>query len=212
MPGKDADSVWCEKISDRVYIVLAVFCICALLSGSSIAIETPPLDIGAPVDSLKRSELYDSFNEMRHGHRHEAIDIMRPRGTPVRAVTDGVIRKLFFSVPGGVTIYEFDRTATYCFYYAHLDHYAVGLREGMTVSRGEVIGYVGTSGDAAPSAPQLHFAIYLLGPDKRWWKGEAIDPYPILLRAVTGAESKQVLQERGCPYGFSTSSSAAKDA
>jgi peptidoglycan LD-endopeptidase LytH len=197
MPGKDADSVWCEKISDRVYIVLAVFCICALLSGSSIAIETPPLDIGAPVDSLKRSELYDSFNEMRHGHRHEAIDIMRPRGTPVRAVTDGVIRKLFFSVPGGITIYEFDRAATYCFYYAHLDHYAAGLREGMTVSRGEVIGYVGTSGDAAPSAPQLHFAIYLLGPDKRWWKGEAIDPYPILLRAVTGAESSRFFRTAG---------------
>src|SRR5271170_2727103 len=124
MLGKDADSVWCEKISDRVYIVLAVFCICALLSGSSIAIETPPLDIGAPVDSLKRSELYDSFNEMRHGHRHEAIDIMRPRGTPIMAVADGVIRKLFLSRQGGLTIYEFDTSETYCYYYAHLDGYA----------------------------------------------------------------------------------------
>jgi murein DD-endopeptidase MepM/ murein hydrolase activator NlpD len=173
---------------------LALLCICTLLSGLSLASDTPQLDIGAPLDFLKRSELHDSFNELHHGHRHEAIDIMRPRGTPIHSVTYGAIRKLFTSRQGGLTIYEFDRAGVYCYYYAHLDHYAAGLREGMPISRGDLIGYVGTTGDAAPDAPQLHFAIYRLGPDKSWWKGEAIDPYPILLQVVTGNEASSVSQ------------------
>ena len=189
-------------------LVFAVYCVCAFLSAPGLAIETPTPAIGAPLDSLKRSELHDSFNEIHFGHRHEAIDIMRPRGTPVLAVSDGAIRKLFVSVQGGLTVYEFDRSTTYCYYYAHLDHYAAGLREGMPVLRGEVIGYVGTTGDASRSAPQLHFAIYRLGPDKRWWKGEPINPYPILMRTVTGDHSS--LQDLGCPYGFNTSSRAAR--
>ncbi len=175
--------------------VLALLCVCAYLTGSAAAIETPissPVpSIDSPLDSLKRSELYDSFNEIHHGHRHEAIDIMRPRGTPILAVADVVIRKLFLSAQGGLTIYEFDSSETYCYYYAHLDGYADDLHEGMPVLRGDVIGYVGTSGDASPSAPQLHFAISRIGPDKRWWKGEPIDPYPILLRAVAADESAQ---------------------
>jgi murein DD-endopeptidase MepM/ murein hydrolase activator NlpD len=181
------------------YFALALLCVCACFTGSSAAIETPVpspvsgpvLSIDAPLDSLKRSELYDSFNDIHHGHRHEAIDIMRPRGTPIMAVADGVIRKLFLSRQGGLTIYQFDSSETYCYYYAHLDGYADDLHEGMPVRRGDVIGYVGTSGDAEPTAPQLHFAISRIGPDKRWWKGEPIDPYPILLRAVTADESAQ---------------------
>jgi peptidoglycan LD-endopeptidase LytH len=168
----------------RKRVAFAAVCIAALLtSHSATATENPPLKIGAPLDSLKTSELHDSFNEIHNGHRHEAIDIMRPRGTPIRAVTDGVIRKVFISRAGGLTIYEFDRASAYCFYYAHLDDYADQVHEGSRVARGEVIGYVGTTGDASPDAPQLHFAIFRLGPDKIWWKGEAIDPYPILLRA-----------------------------
>jgi murein DD-endopeptidase MepM/ murein hydrolase activator NlpD len=160
---------------------LVALCTCAFLS--SIATESPPLKIGLPLDSLKTTELHDSFNEIHHGHRHEAIDIMRPRGTPVHAVTDGIIRKVFISRGGGLTVYEFDREELYCYYYAHLDRYTDDLHEGLAVARGDVIGYVGTTGDAAPDAPQLHFAIFKLGPDKSWWKGEAIDPYPILMRA-----------------------------
>jgi murein DD-endopeptidase MepM/ murein hydrolase activator NlpD len=170
-------------------LAVAVLCICTFLSSVVKGSEDSPLKIGPPLDSLKTTELHDSFNEIHHGHRHEAIDIMRPRGTPIRAVTDGFIRKVFISRQGGLTIYEFDRESAYCFYYAHLDHYAEKIREGMPVARGDVIGYVGTTGDAQPDAPQLHFAIFKLGLDKSWWKGEAIDPYPILLRAVTGAAS-----------------------
>jgi peptidoglycan LD-endopeptidase LytH len=165
---------------------------CTFLVGLSVAAETP-VNIGAPVGGLRRGELHDSFDEVHFGHRHEAIDIMRPRGTPVLAVTDGVIRKLFVSVLGGLTIYEFDSSETYSYYYAHLNSYAAGLREGMPVSRGELIGYVGTTGDASPDAPQLHFAIHRLSPDKSWWKGDAIDPYPILLRAIDGDASGKVL-------------------
>jgi hypothetical protein len=137
--------------------------LCVSLVGKS---GNPPLKIGSPLDSLKTTELHDSFNEIRHGHRHEAIDIMRPRGTPVRAVTDGIIRKVFISRGGGLTVYEFDRGGLYCYYYAHLDRYTDKLHEGMAVARGDVIGYVGTTGDAAADAPQLHFAIFRLGPDK----------------------------------------------
>ncbi|WP_422307399.1 M23 family metallopeptidase [Candidatus Binatus sp.] len=169
-------------------LVVVLFCLCIFEPGFVTAAEDSQLKIGPPLDSLKTTELHDSFNEIHHGHRHEAIDIMRPRGTPIRAVTDGIIRKVFISRQGGLTIYEFDRSSAYCFYYAHLDHYA-DIREGMPVARGDVIGYVGSTGDAQPDAPQLHFAIFKLGPDKSWWKGEAINPYPILMRAVTEAQS-----------------------
>src|SRR5271155_5897426 len=182
----------------KIYVrdfAFALLCVCACFTDAAAAIETPapsPVpSIDAPLDSLKRSELFDSFNDIHHGHRHEAIDIMRPRGTPILAAVDGVIRKLFLSRQGGLTIYEFDSSETYCYYYAHLDGYADDLHEGLAVLRGDVIGYVGISGDASPSAPQLHFAISRVGPDKLWWKGEPIDPYPILLRAVTADESAQ---------------------
>jgi hypothetical protein len=193
-------------------LIAALYICVVLLSPSEAAGNSPPPEIGVPLDSLKTTDLHDSFNEIRGGHRHEAIDIMRPRGTPVRAVADGVIRKVFISRRGGLTIYEFDREGAYCFYYAHLDRYADQIYEGAPVARGEVIGYVGTTGDALPDAPQLHFAIFKLGPDKKWWKGEAIDPYPILLRAVTSSESVWVLQERGWPYGCNTFSRAASEA
>jgi peptidoglycan LD-endopeptidase LytH len=128
--------------------------------------------------------LRDNFEEIHNGHRHEAIDIIKPNGTPVRAVVDGTIRKLFVSKAGGNTIYEYDEASNYCYYYAHLDHHADGLYEGMHVSPGTVIGYVGSTGNASPLAPHLHFAIYQLGPDKRWWKGTPVDPYPMLIRLV----------------------------
>ena len=145
----------------------------------------PELTIAAlPIEGLKASELRDTFEEIHNGHRHEAIDIIKPNGTPVRAVVDGTIRKRFLSKAGGNTIYEFDEASVYCYYYAHLGHYADGLYEGMHVSRGTVIGYVGSTGNASPAAPHLHFAIYQLGPDKQWWKGTPVNPYPMLIRLL----------------------------
>lgn len=133
-----------------------------------------------PVPGVKREDLRPSFFDVRGQHAHEAIDIMAPRGQPVIAVDDGAIAKLFISVPGGVTIYQFDPAEKYAYYYAHLDHYADTLRQGGKIRRGQTIGYVGSTGDADPAHPHLHFAIFRLGPQKQWWKGEALDPYPAL--------------------------------
>lgn len=143
-------------------------------------------DLTLPLSGVKRSQIVDTFDQARGtGKRHEATDIMAPRGTPVHAVQDGTIRKLFLSRAGGNTIYQFDPDGIYCFYYAHLDRYAEGLHEGMAVRKGEVIAYVGSTGDAVREAPHLHFAIVKLGPDKKWWEGAAINPYPILVRLAS---------------------------
>jgi murein DD-endopeptidase MepM/ murein hydrolase activator NlpD len=134
-----------------------------------------------PVQGLKRESLRDTFGEMRGtSRRHEALDILAPRDTPVVAVDDGTIAKLFVSKPGGNTIYQFDPTSTYAYYYAHLERYAEGLKDGAAVVRGQIIGYVGTSGNAPPDTPHLHFAVFKLTDEKRWWRGTALDPYPIL--------------------------------
>jgi murein DD-endopeptidase MepM/ murein hydrolase activator NlpD len=133
-----------------------------------------------PVQGVHAADLRDNFADMRGGHRHEALDIMAPRGTPVLAAGEGIVVKLFLSKPGGLTVYQFDDTRTFCFYYAHLDRYAQGLKEGALLRQGDVLGYVGSTGDASPEAPHLHFAIFKLGPERHWWQGTAIDPYSYL--------------------------------
>jgi murein DD-endopeptidase MepM/ murein hydrolase activator NlpD len=121
------------------------------------------------------------FDQPRGGgtRTHEAVDLLAPRHTPVYAVDDGTIARLFVSKAGGNTIYQFDEDERACFYYAHLERYAEGLREGQKVEAGDVIGYVGTSGNAPPDTPHLHFAVFELSADKRWWEGRAIDPFLI---------------------------------
>ncbi|HWS70620.1 MAG TPA: M23 family metallopeptidase [Thermoanaerobaculia bacterium] len=139
-------------------------------------------DVVIPVAGIRREQLRPMFNDARTGHVHHALDILAPRGTPVLAAVDGTVRKLFTSGPGGLTIYQTDPEQNNIYYYAHLDRYADALREGMQVHRGDVIGYVGTTGNAPPGTPHLHFAIMLLPPTKEWWKGDPIDPYPILMQ------------------------------
>jgi murein DD-endopeptidase MepM/ murein hydrolase activator NlpD len=146
------------------------------------------IEMTPPIGGLALANLRDMFEEVHNGHRHEAIDIMEPRGTPVHAVVSGTVRKLFLSEPGGNTIYQFDELGVYCYYYAHLDRYAEWLREGMQVKRGDVIGFVGSTGNADPRTPHLHFAIFELGPERLWWRGKAIDPYPGLVAAVKRAK------------------------
>jgi murein DD-endopeptidase MepM/ murein hydrolase activator NlpD len=151
-------------------------------TSGSIAVESlRQRSLTLPVEGIKRDELRDTFNEMRGAtRRHEALDVLAPRNTPVLAVEDGTIARLFLSEAGGITIYQFDPTRTFCYYYAHLEKYADGLKEGATVKRGEVIGYVGTTGNAPRDTPHLHFAIFQLTDEKRWWEGTAIDPYSVL--------------------------------
>ena len=163
------------------------------LPGASLAPEGPavvahpgPADgaslrpLGVPGEGVAAAALRDTVDEGRAGHRHEAIDIAAPRGARVLAVDDGTLVKLFMSVPGGLTIYQFDPQARFAYYYAHLDRYADGLREGMMLRRGDVIGYVGTTGNAPADAPHLHFAVFRLGPERQWWRGEAINPFGAL--------------------------------
>lgn len=135
-----------------------------------------------PVQGVSRNQLFDSFDEGRVGglRKHEALDIMAPRGTAVLSVEGGRVAKLFTSVAGGLTIYIFDPAEMFSYYYAHLDRYANGLREGQDVRRGDVIGYVGSTGNASEDAPHLHFAIFQLNADRKWWQGTPINPYPVL--------------------------------
>ena len=132
-----------------------------------------------PVEGYDLSGLRDNFAEKRGARVHEAIDMLAPRGTPVVAVDDGVVKKLFASGAGGLTVYQYDPTSDFCYYYAHLDRYAEGLAEGKVLKKGDRVGYVGTTGNAPPGTPHLHFTIFKLPPDKAWWQGTPINPYPL---------------------------------
>lgn len=140
-----------------------------------------PSGLLVPVAGISASMLSNTFQDARGSDRvHEALDIMAPRGTPVLAVADGHVEKLFDSKQGGLTLYQFEPGGTFAYYYAHLDRYAPGVVEGKPLRRGEVIGYVGSTGNADVAAPHLHFAVFVLGPEKQWWKGTPVNPYPLL--------------------------------
>lgn len=139
--------------------------------------------LSLPVQGIIRNDLQDTFTDPRsEGRVHDAIDIMATAGTPVLAVADGTVGKLLNSKRGGLTIYQFEPSGRYAYYYAHLQRYADGLAEKQTIRRGQVIGYVGSTGtgNASADAPHLHFAIFRLGPDRHWWEGQALNPYPVL--------------------------------
>jgi murein DD-endopeptidase MepM/ murein hydrolase activator NlpD len=158
-------------------------------TSGAVAMAPPPdspseleeRDLDIPVEGVTPDQLTRSFADLRGAtRRHEAIDILAPRNTPVLAVEAGTIARLFQSKAGGTTIYQFDPTGRYCYYYAHLERYADGLREGQAVRKGQVIGYVGTTGNAPRDTPHLHFAVFRLTADKRWWEGTPIDPFDVL--------------------------------
>lgn len=146
-----------------------------------------PVDAGAlliPVDGVPPSALTDSFAQARAGgaRAHDAIDIMAARGRRVIAAADGRIEKIFWSEEGGRTLYQRSRDGRLLYYYAHLDSYAPGLREGMALRRGQGIGSVGSTGNADPAAPHLHFAVHVMRPGEPGYGGQAINPYPLLVR------------------------------
>jgi murein DD-endopeptidase MepM/ murein hydrolase activator NlpD len=182
-------------------MTLAAFAVAAVLASATPAATptpkpepTPVVDdadlaelraraLAFPVPEISPATVRDTFADRRGGgdRPHEALDIAAPRGAPVVAVDDGTVVKLFRSVPGGLTIYLFDGARRFAYYYAHLDRYAPGLAEGQRVARGDVLGYVGTTGNAAPDAPHLHFAIFKLEAEPRWWHGTPLDPHPLLV-------------------------------
>jgi len=134
-----------------------------------------------PVAGVSAAGISSSFDEVRGGTRkHNAIDILAPRGTPVLSADDGTLAKIDTSAGGGLSLYVADPRERFIYYYAHLDGFRRGLREGMSLSKGDTIGFVGTTGNAPPNTPHLHFAIALADEDRRWWKGTPLDPLPLL--------------------------------
>ena len=139
----------------------------------------PPLIV--PVVGVRPDQLRDTFSEARsEGRVHDAIDIPAPLGTPVVAAADGTIVKLFQSDRGGTTIYQLSTDSRFIFYYAHLDRYAEGLAEGHLVRQGEIIAYVGDTGNAGAGNYHLHFSVAVVSDPKKYWQGVNINPYPLL--------------------------------
>jgi murein DD-endopeptidase MepM/ murein hydrolase activator NlpD len=138
--------------------------------------------LAIPVAGIRPDQLSDNFLQARGGGRlHQAIDIMAPRGTPILAAAEGTVEKLYFSQGGGgITIYVRSPDRQWMYYYAHLDSYAPGLAEGQQVRTGTPIGFVGSTGDASPDGPHLHFAVNAMAPGERWWQGRPVNPYPLL--------------------------------
>jgi murein DD-endopeptidase MepM/ murein hydrolase activator NlpD len=135
------------------------------------------------VSGVPASRLRDTFTQARsEGRQHDAIDIMAPQGTPVLATTDGLVLKLFQSDRGGITLYELDPSSRYVYYYAHLMRYADGITEGKQLRRGDVIAYVGDTGNAGAGNFHLHFAISKPTSPRKWSGGDPINPYPFLVR------------------------------
>jgi peptidoglycan LD-endopeptidase LytH len=143
-----------------------------------------------PVQGVRADQLVDTYTQARAGgaRRHDAIDIMASRGTPVLAAAPGTVEKLFVSKDGGNTVYVRSPDRKLMYYYAHLDSYASGLAENQSVRAGQVLGYVGFSGNANPAGPHLHMAINRMRPDDDWWKGEPINPYPLLVAGSVPAK------------------------
>lgn len=140
-----------------------------------------PGDLLLPVRYASPADLSDTFLDPREGgRRHQAIDISAPWGTPVLATDDGIVDRLSTSELGGIGLYLLDRDHDRCYYYGHLASYSRGLREGGRVARGEVVGYVGSTGNASENAPHLHFAVYDVSGDRTCSSGAPLDPFPLL--------------------------------
>jgi murein DD-endopeptidase MepM/ murein hydrolase activator NlpD len=150
------------------------------LNRGSVAEALRARDLLLPVEGILPSQLRDTYNASRSGGRvHDAIDIHAPRGTPVLATADGMIIKLHQGARGGISLYQLDDDGRTRYYYAHLDRYAAGIHQGVRVTRGQVIGYVGDTGNAQPGDYHLHFAIAILRDVSRWWGGDNVNPYDV---------------------------------
>lgn len=135
-----------------------------------------------PVDGVRPSELVDTYNAARSGgRRHHALDVMARRGTPVISADDGVVRRISTNALGGRTVYVVDHQQRFVHYYAHLDRYARGLREGQRVRKGDLLGSVGSTGNADRNAPHLHYQLLRYANARMWWAGDPVNPVPYLV-------------------------------
>lgn len=142
-------------------------------------------ELMVPVEGVEPRGIPDTYWQARDAgaRAHQALDILAPRGTPVLAADSGTVLRLVTNSLGGITIYATDPEKRFVFYYAHLDHYAKGLVEGKPVAQGEVIGYVGTTGNAPKNTPHLHFQVMRFVDARQWWNGPPFDPRPYLVRS-----------------------------
>jgi murein DD-endopeptidase MepM/ murein hydrolase activator NlpD len=154
----------------------------AMIAASHAELAELASMLAVPVAGVERNELRDTFTESRGSRPHDAIDIPAPRGTAVVSAADGRLLKLHNSVPGGLMVYAADASDRFILMYGHLDAYAPGLSEGIRLGQGQLLGYVGTTGNAPPETPHLHFAIARGRPGVSWWQGTAVNPYPLLAR------------------------------
>lgn len=136
-----------------------------------------------PVAGVAPAKVANTFTARRGDRIHSALDIMAPKGTPVLSADGGRVFKLRSNNLGGITVYALDPTERFVYYYAHLDRYARGLAEGQVLQPGDLIGYVGTTGNAPPNAPHLHFQLLQYRGNGRWWDGTPLNPHPFLARA-----------------------------
>ena len=136
-----------------------------------------------PVEGVDPSRVRDSYTAARGGRTHDAVDIMAPRGTAVIAADAGTIIRMRNNEAGGITIYQLDPDERFVYYYAHLDRYQDGLAEGMKIRQGDILGFVGTTGNAPKDAPHLHFQVMLYRGRGQYWGGEPINPHPFFTRS-----------------------------
>ncbi len=129
-----------------------------------------------PVEGMARKSVRDNYNAPRAGRPHLAMDIAAPKGTVVLAPDDLLIGRLLTGPVGGNVIYATDPSGVFVYYFAHLDRYRRGLAVGDRVAKGSLIGYVGTTGNASPNAPHLHFQVMKRGVGRAWWDGPPINP------------------------------------
>jgi peptidoglycan LD-endopeptidase LytH len=152
-------------------------------AGARDEVAVAPSGLAVPVAGVAPSQLVDTYTQARAGgsRRHDAIDIMADHGTPVVAAAPGRLEKLFYSKGGGgITAYVRSDDGRWIYYYAHLQDYAPGLREGQVIKRGDPIGRVGVTGNSNPDGPHLHFAINRMAPGEKWYQGTPVNPYPLL--------------------------------
>ena len=152
------------------------------------ALVLGPTGLAIPVAGISAGELQDTYTQSRSGGRvHNAIDIMAPHGTPVVASAPGTVEKIYDSKGGGgLTVYVRSPDRAWIFYYAHLQDYAPGLREGQVLKQGDPIGTVGSTGNANPAGPHLHFAVHRMAEGEDWHEGTAVNPYPLLAGRKSG--------------------------
>jgi murein DD-endopeptidase MepM/ murein hydrolase activator NlpD len=143
-----------------------------------------------PVDGVSPEKVPDSFNAPRgDGRFHRATDILAPAETPVVAAIAGEVLRLSQNAAGGITAYLVDDDRRYVYYYAHLAYYSRAITAGLKVPQGFVIGYVGTSGNAPPDTPHLHFQAMRIAPGQRdWWNGTPVDVRQFMTKKGKAAE------------------------